>query len=141
MKDLLDVNVLLALAWPNHISHEAAHLWMQSRNTKGFVTCPITENGFIRLSLNPTVVSEVVSLKSVMEIVKTFKELKGHEFWPDSLDAVKAFENYNVLSNRQVTDAYLLALAKKNNGRLVSFDRGIINLVKTYPCNELLILE
>lgn len=142
MTDLLDVNVLLALAWPNHVSHHAALLWANTRPVKGFATCPITECGFIRLSLNPVVVSEAVGMAAILSILTAYKNLAGHEFWPDDLEAHAVFSSITLpLAHRQITDAYLLSLAKNHKGRLVTFDKGIHILADKEMSGNLLILE
>jgi len=142
MTDLLDVNVLLALAWPNHLSHKTALSWINSRPVKGFATCPITECGFIRLSLNPSVVSEVTGLGAIMSILKAFKNLKGYEFWSDDLETEAAFYSIKMpLGHRQITDAYLFALAQKHQGRLVTFDKGISSLADQETQKNLVVLE
>ena len=142
MTDLLDVNVLLALAWPNHLSHNAAVSWANRRQVRGFATCPITECGFIRLSLNPAVVSEVVGLATILSILRAFKNLGGHEFWADDLETPSVFSSITrPLGHRQITDAYLLSLAKHHQGRLVTFDKGLRALQDGEIPGNLLILE
>jgi len=142
MKDLLDVNVLLALAWPNHVSHNASIAWITSRPQKGFVTCPLTECGFIRLSMNPAIVSEPTTIKSVLDLLSNYKTLPGYEFWPDTLEAAHVFSHgITPMGHPQITDAYLLALARKNKGRLVTFDKGILALCAGKQDDSLLILD
>ena len=142
MTDLLDVNVLLALAWPNHLSHNSAVSWANSRQVRGFATCPMTECGFIRLSLNPAVVSEVVGLATILSILRAFKNLGGHEFWADDLETLSVFSSVTAhLGHRQITDAYLLSLAINHQGRLVTFDKGIRALPDAERLKNLLILE
>jgi hypothetical protein len=46
---LLDINVLIALAWCNHIHHEDARRWFARKGAAGFRTCPISQTGFVRI--------------------------------------------------------------------------------------------
>ena len=126
MRALLDVNVLVALLDGGHLHHRTATAWLASHERAGWASCPLTQNGCIRiLSLtsypNPQPPAAVAQ--------RLAQALAGvhHEFWPDSLSLLEprrlAWEH--VLGSRQVTDAYLLALAVHCGGRLVTFDRGI----------------
>ena len=82
MIPLLDVNVLVALAWPNHIFHKAAREWFSSVHQAGWATCPITQSGFVRVSSNPRVIpearspAEAIGLKNVAVI-----RMSVHGFW------------------------------------------------------------
>jgi len=68
---LLDVNVLVALFDPNHTLHEPAHRWFETERESGWATCPITENGLVRVLSNPkypgrqTTVRDASSTKSM----------------------------------------------------------------------------
>lgn len=126
MRALLDVNVLVALLDGGHLHHAAATDWLASHMSGGWASCPLTQNGCIRiLSLasypNPQPPAAVAQ--------RLAQALTGrhHEFWPDSLSLLEPQRlNWShVLGSRQVTDAYLLALAEQRGGRLVTFDRGI----------------
>lgn len=124
--DLLDVNFLIALAWPNHISHSRAVAWFREHRSMPFATCPITEAGFVRLSMNPFVVREKKAAPAALAMLSTYKNRFPHVFWPDTLSVSEALTDFITLSgHRQVTDAYLLATAASRNGRLVTFDSGI----------------
>ena len=128
---LLDVNILIALAWPNHESHGLVASWFRSQRDMGFATCPMTEAGFVRISLNPLVVKEAKTPAVVLHLLGRFRALPGHEFWPDTLDLSVAFPGLLPVSgHRQVTDAYLLALALHHGGRLATMNAGIGNLLR-----------
>ena len=125
---LLDVNFLVALAWPNHVNHISARSWFHQHIQESFATCPITESGFARISMNPLVVGEQVSLPAALDLLATYQSKYNFSFWQDDLP-LSALSNFrNVSGHRQVTDAYLLALAKTHNGWLVTFDGGIAAL-------------
>jgi toxin-antitoxin system PIN domain toxin len=138
---LLDVNVLLALAWPNHLAHTVAVAWFAGSRDSAFATCPITESGFVRISLNPRVVSESKSAKAVLGILERFRALPNHVFWAEDLPVPAAIAPFELLAGfRQVTDAYLLALAAAKGGRLVTFDRALADLAPENLKEALLVL-
>lgn len=126
MRALLDVNVVIALLDASHAHHDAAGKWLHKNIESGWASCPITQNGAIRILSQPAYpncVSTVDAAARLREAVSTIY----HEFWSDDVSMLddSAF-NWTVLLNaRQLTDAYLLALAVKNKGRFVTFDRGI----------------
>ena len=84
MTALLDVNVLIALAWPNHVHHEAARAWFTGRRREGWATCLLTEAGFVRVSCNPSVVRHSVTPADAILHLRRLRRLESHAFW--SLD-------------------------------------------------------
>jgi len=124
---LLDINVLVALFDPDHIHHELAHDWFADNHARGWATCPITQNGLIRVLSNPRYGSPSSSLRSVREGLRRFLSSKHHEFWSDdcSLCDDTLFDVTAMIGHRQTTDVYLLGLAKRRSGHLVTFDRSI----------------
>lgn len=125
MTFLLDVNVVIALIDPAHVAHDDAHRWFVARE-KGFATCPITENGVIRIIGHPRYPNSP-GTAAVANIVAQFKQLADHEFWPDDLSLTGSAEvdAAKILTSDQVTDTYLLALAKTHGGQLATFDRKL----------------
>jgi toxin-antitoxin system PIN domain toxin len=124
---LLDVNVLIALIDPAHISHNTAHHWFESVGKASWATCPITENGVIRIVGHASYPNTPGSTADVAAIMAKMCELPGHVFWPDSLSLTDAaqVDASQVLTSAQVTDTYLLALARANDGKLATFDRRL----------------
>jgi toxin-antitoxin system PIN domain toxin len=121
---LLDVNVLIALFDPQHVHHEAAHDWFAEDAAAAWATCPVTENGFVRVL--SALGSPPLRAATLITHLRKFCASPGHEFWPDaiSLTDTTLFElSYG--SHRNLTDIYLLGLAHKKGGRLVTFDRTI----------------
>ena len=126
MRALLDINVLIALLDADHLHHRAATSWLNANGADGWASCPLTQNGCIRIfsqpaypgALPPAVVAERLAAATTTD---------WHDFWPDSLSLLDGSSvNWNgVLGSRQVTDVYLLALAVNRGGRLVTFDRAI----------------
>ena len=123
---LLDTNVLLALAWPNHVHHPEAMKWFRERGAPSFRTCPLTETAFVRISCNPRFTAEAVSPSEAIALLRRICALPGHQFWPDDLSLTEQHPGLTRLAgHRQVTDAYLLALAISHEGMLATLDRGV----------------
>ena len=125
---LLDVNVLIALAWPSHVHHDRAQEWFARKKKAGFRTCPLTETGFVRISSNPRFASYAVSPADALALLGRITSLPGHEFWPAHLPVVEAVGDRPVSGHRQVTDAYLAGLAAAHGGVLATFDSGVLAL-------------
>jgi toxin-antitoxin system PIN domain toxin len=124
---LLDVNVLIALVDPAHIQHDAAHDWFARVGRKGFATCPLTENGLIRIVGHPKYPNSPGPPSAVLPSLAAIRGLEGHRFWPDKLSiADDAFFAADLLSSHsRVTDSYLLALAQAHRGRLATMDNKL----------------
>ncbi len=139
--NLLDVNFLVALAWPNHIAHERAVSWFLENADTPFATCPITEAGFIRISMNPLIVTEHTTLKTVLGMLGLYQSRYKHVFWPDDLGVADAFTMFkNISGHRQITDAYLVSLAASHGGRLVTFDSGVTAITPPDLAGNLLLV-
>jgi toxin-antitoxin system PIN domain toxin len=124
---LLDVNVLIALIDPAHVQHDHAHAWFAARGHKAWATCPLTENGLLRIVGHPRYPSSPGSPAVVSQLLSSFRRLPGHAFWPDDISLLDA-EHVNaehLLDSAHVTDSYLLALARAHEGQLATFDRHI----------------
>jgi hypothetical protein len=123
---LLDINLLIALFDAAHVHHKAAHAWMAKNRSLGWATCPITQNGCIRVMSQPSYPGRL----AVTEITRRFASavaVPEHTFWSDSISLCDAsrFDSERILTPRTLTDIYLLGLAQENGGRLVTFDRAI----------------
>ena len=128
---LLDVNVLIAMAWPNHVHHAAVLDWLGRPGTVPFATCPVSQSGFIRVSSNARAIPGARSPREAQALLHQITELPGHAFWHDDVDlagdARVAWDR--VGGHGQVTDAHLLAIALRRGGRLATLDRGIVDLL------------
>jgi toxin-antitoxin system PIN domain toxin len=124
MSYLLDVNVLIALAWPSHVHHEAATEWFAGVHAEGWATTPVTEAGFIRVSSNPRVFVDGVSPGQAAALLGQFHTVAGHEFWPDTARLTDYVEqiSQHVLGFGLVSDAHLALVALSNEGALATFD-------------------
>ena len=123
---LLDVNVLIALIDPAHVRHDDAHRWFAGK--KAWATCPITENGVLRIVGNSRYPSSPGSPAAVADILLVLRNLGAHEFWFDDISLLdrNAANATRLLNSAQVTDSYLLALAKAHGGQLATFDRQLV---------------
>lgn len=121
---LLDVNVLLALAWPNHQHHRAAHRWFGEEGGTGWATCALTGLGFVRLSSNPVYTADAVAPRDAIALFARMTAHQGHRFWSD-LPAIDIGAMERVVGHRQLADAYLVQLAAHHRGRLATFDTRV----------------
>lgn len=126
MTSLLDVNVLIALFDAAHVHHEPAHAWLAEHRSKGWATCPITQNGCVRVLSQPRYPGALPTAEAVRRLRNATKAA-DHVFWSDSISVCdpKHFAADRILNPKAVTDAYLLALARAHRGRLVTFDRAM----------------
>jgi toxin-antitoxin system PIN domain toxin len=126
MPALLDVSVLIALMDQAHGFHHAAHAWFEENRQFGWATCPITENGCLRILSNPGYPLSGLTLPKVRDILAEFVAAGDHRFWPDSVSVLEGnrFE-LTKAGPKNLTDLYLLRLASACGGRLITFDRGI----------------
>jgi len=124
---LLDVNLLVALFDPDHVHHDLAHDWFADNRERGWATCPITENGFVRVVASPAYGSEIRRPVDLIAMLKRMCVGEGHTFWPDdvSLRDETLFDPSRLGNHRQVTDVHLLGLAQRHGGCLATFDRTI----------------
>lgn len=126
MRALLDVNVLIALLDAGHVHHRVVTDWLVTHLGDGWASCPLTQNGCIRIFSNPAYPNAVPAAQIAERLAEAARH-PAHAFWPDAISLLEpgrlAWER--LLSSRQVTDAYLLALAVEQGGRLVTLDRGV----------------
>jgi uncharacterized protein len=125
---LLDVNMLIALVDTAHIQHDEAHEWFGKTGRKAFATCPLTENGLLRILGHPKYPNSPGSPGAVMSSLTAIRSLPGHRFWADtiSLSDDQLVDSSRLTGHAQVTDTYLLALAQAHGGRLASMDRKLV---------------
>ena len=141
MRALLDVNVLIALLDSDHASHDSAISWFSKHAREGWASCPITQNGCIRVMSNPGYPNPL-PVQAVIEHLAEACHQEIHEFWQDSISLLDSdVDSTRIHGPRQLTDIYLLALALQHEGRLVTFDSGIpLAAVRKATKQNLLIL-
>ncbi|MDP1932364.1 MAG: PIN domain-containing protein [Gammaproteobacteria bacterium] len=126
MRALLDVNVLIALLDSSHVHHTQAMHWLRAHITEGWASCPITQNGCIRIMSQ----AAYPNSRSPVEISSRLRDATlspQHEFWPDKVSLLDSslFDWQQLFNARQLTDAYLLALAVRHSGVFVTFDHAV----------------
>lgn len=124
---LLDVNVLIALTWGSHMHHDAAHQWFGALGQAHWATCALTQIAFIRICSNPKILPNAVTPASALSALEQLTAHPRHRYL-DSAPAPASLPHWmslSVVGHRQVTDAYLLALALHHDARLVTLDAGI----------------
>jgi toxin-antitoxin system PIN domain toxin len=141
-RSLPDLNVLIALTDPDHKLNSKAREWFASRRgTWGL--CPLTEAGYIRITINPAMGKTKRNLEQSIAILQALKGLAGHLYWEINaswVDLTTPFAS-RINGHQQVTDAYLLGLAIKEEGVLVTFDKGLAYLAGAEFSRNLLLLE
>jgi hypothetical protein len=143
VRALLDVNVLIALAWPNHVHHHAARLWFQKWGAKnGWASCPVSEAGFVRVCCNPLAVRQTVTPRDAISLLRQLRQSGSHSFWPleHSIvdidpDIVDRLQGY-----RQITDALLLSVALRQGGCLATLDSRLAQLHPPDARNAVLLI-
>jgi toxin-antitoxin system PIN domain toxin len=126
LRALLDLNVLIAMFDEEHIHYVRAHQWWAESRADGWASCPLTQNGFVRVLSRPSY-SNHIPIFAALALLSKATAQPDHTFWPDDISVVDSqhFDNARLLGPKQLTDVYLLALAVKNGGRLVTLDRTV----------------
>jgi len=127
MVHLLDVNLLVALFDPEHVHHEAAHAWFGSVKGAGWATCPLTENGLVRVLSAPAYPGRRTTVADAVDRLRRFTQSGDHVRWPADVSLLDPdrVEAGHLTGHREITDAYLLALAVRHDGALATFDRSL----------------
>ena len=142
MSALLDINVLLALLDRDHVLHERGRRWFEQEVGHGWASCAVTQNGFIRVLSQPGYPSPV-STRTAIELLATATSADHHEYWGSDVSILDEtiFDHSRIHGPRQLTDVYLLGLAARHHGRLVTFDQTIaLAAVRAANLNNLVVL-
>ncbi len=142
MRSLLDVNVLIALLDADHTLHGRATEWFRTEGINGWATCPITQNGCVRIMSHPSY-PNAIPIHLLTERLAVAAATKHHEFWSDDVSILDpgTVDSARIHGSRQLTDVYLVALAVRHEGRFVTFDAGIpLGAVRGADKRRLLVL-
>jgi len=125
---LIDVNVLIALIDPAHVQHDRAHEWFAASGRHAWASCPVTENGVLRIVGHPRYPNSPGTPAAVAKLLAELCALPGHDFWPGDVSLLdgKGVDASRLLDSIQVTDSYLLALASAHGGQLATFDARMV---------------
>jgi toxin-antitoxin system PIN domain toxin len=131
MVRLFDVNLLLALAWPTHVHHDAGHSWLAAIRGQGWATCPMTQAGFVRISALAGVTKRLVTIADATAILAMSTRAPEHVFWGQTIPLTEMAPELRprIMGPQQLTDALLLDLAIRHGGVLATLDRRISNLL------------
>lgn len=142
-RQLADLNVLLALLWPRHESHEAAHAWFAQSGHRAWATNPLVQLGVLRLLTNPAVTQGAVSPATALHALSETTSQSGHEFWPLDREVPVSLKPLagRLKGHRQWTDALLLWQATARDGVLVTFDAGVKELAGAEFGGHVLLLK
>ncbi len=140
---LLDVNVLIASVYEWHVAHKTMYAWWQESAGKPWATCPLTEAGFVRIISNLNFHPHWVEVAEALKLLADITQRPSHRFWPMDISFAEAVQPFQerLVGHQQVTDAYLLGLAIKNKGRLVTLDRSIEAMAGREFAQHLTVLE
>jgi toxin-antitoxin system PIN domain toxin len=128
---LPDVNVLLALAWSHHPHHTSAQDWFRREGSAAWATCLLSQAAFRRLSLNPQIVNVAIDCHAAVALLAGLVSNPGHRFIAPSVAWTESALNdlvLRIVGYRQITDATLLAIAKSENLKLVTFDQALVSI-------------
>lgn len=142
MRALLDVNVLIALLDADHSLHERASEWFGVHAREGWASCPISQNGCLRIMSHPGYPNPL-PVAAVMERLAAPTASSRHQFWPDDVSLLdpRIADPARIHGPRHLTDLFLLALAIHHGGRFVTFDKAVtLNAVKGAEKKHLVIL-
>jgi uncharacterized protein len=142
-RNLLDTNVLIALTSAEHPQYLAAQRWFDSLGDEEWTICPLTEAGYIRIVTNPVSGPIVRSFLQAAAILDDLAQRPGYRYWPitESWTTLTAPFASRISGHQQVTDSFLLGLAIKEGGVLVTFDRGLKYLAGAQFRQNLFVLE
>lgn len=124
---LLDINVLIASADPAHQFHAAFNIWYASKRLPSLATCPITENGFLRIYGHPDYPGGPGSPALARAPLMAIRNRPTSIFLADDVSLLdkSRFIQWKNATPKQLTDMYLLGLALRHQGKFASFDREI----------------
>ena len=114
-----------------HIHHEISHQWFAEKGQQAWATCPLTENGFVRIASHPNYPNRPGDVPAVLSILRQVCESPGHHFWNEDLTILEIMQTDAIITHAQITDVYLLGLALSKQGKLATLDLRIpVNAVR-----------
>ena len=128
---LLDVNVLIATAWPTHPAHQKVQQRIGRHAKQGWATCPFTQTAFVRILSNPAFSPNALTPVDALALLRANLRHPAHRFWEDDVSFIETVGPFSerLVGHQQISDAYLLGLAIHRGGRLATVDQGILTLL------------
>ena len=116
---LLDINLLLALMDPMHVHHEPSHQWFAENGQQAWATCPLTENGFIRIAGHPNYPNRPGDITAVFSIFRQLCEAAAHHFWPEDLSILDILTPDSIIPYRRhkisFIKSYMISVYYRNS--------------------------
>ena len=122
---LLDVNILIALGDPAHVHHRRVRAWFLSSERQAWATCPLTENGFVRILGHSGYPDFAGGTEEARAALRALTSAPGHQFWPDDVSVTDPGAFPRLSASKHLTDHYLLALAVHRGGKFATLDQRI----------------
>lgn len=122
---LFDINVLIARSDPGHEFHHRVRSWFQSQRQLELATCPLTENGFLRIYGHPLYPGGPGSAEKAARDLSVLRQRNDHRFLPDTISLLEVTTSLAGVGVSQITDLYLLALAVRHGAKFVTMDTRI----------------
>lgn len=128
---LLDANILIALLWPAHEHHVRVQDWFNRHQKSGWATCPITQAAIVRILSNPAFSRDALSVEQALSLLESNLQHPAHHFWRDDISIIDALSplKKRLTGHQQLTDAYLIGLARHHKGRFATMDRAVMTMV------------
>jgi toxin-antitoxin system PIN domain toxin len=127
---LLDTNMLIALLWPQHTEQAKAVPWFKAKGEACFATCSFTQAGFLRITSSVDVMRQRFTVAEARQVLFLLAQKPGHAFWPTPISYFEATEPFEqrLHGPKQITDAYLLGIARHHGGKIATLDKGMKSL-------------
>lgn len=122
---LPDINLLFALTDPMHIHHDVAHRWFADFGAAAWATCPLTENGFVRIASHPHYPNRLGGVSAALAMLRQLCAAHGHQFWSEDISIRDLSGLDTIITHAHVTDVYLLGLAVQKGGKLATLDQHL----------------
>ncbi len=141
LRYLLDINVLIALSWPQHVQHERAHAWFAAAAKRNWATTPVTEAGFVRVSSSSARIPGAVPVAAAIAAIAEMRASPGHSYLvDDSSLADPAIDISRMVTSKQVTDMHLVNLAARGGAVLATLDVAIPSYLAQAERRHVLVL-
>jgi uncharacterized protein len=113
----------MAVLWENHEHHSIARRWLQT--VPEFATCPVTQLGFGRVSSHP-LLGFTMKPEDAFGVLRKLLADPRHRFIPDDLSCIDRVVRTDLMPGpNQVTDLYLVALARQHRCTLATLDQPL----------------
>lgn len=122
--------MLVALLWPTHEHHIRVQDWFSLNQKSGWATCPLTQAAVVRILSNPAFSRDALSVQQALSLLEVNLKHPTHRFWRDDISIIEALSPFKkrLTGHQQLTDAYLMGLARHHKGSFATMDRAVMTL-------------